>query len=55
MESSSQRISLMREIRNAEVKENSQRRLNNNNVVIKHSQGSLALPQGLWASLVSQW
>ena len=32
----SQRISLIREVRNAETKENSQRRSNNNNVVIKH-------------------
>ena len=55
LESFSQRISLMREIRNAEAKENSQRRLNSNNVVTKHSQGSLVLPQGLWASLVPQW
>ena len=31
----------MREVRNAETKENSQRKLNNNNVVIKHSQGPL--------------
>ena len=37
VESFSQRISLMREIRNAEAKENSRRRLNNNNVVIKQS------------------
>ena len=38
-----QKISLTREVRNAEAKENSQRRLNSNNVVIKHSQGSLIL------------
>ena len=36
---SSERISLIREMRNAETKKNSQRRLNNNNVVINHSQG----------------
>ena len=41
-----QRISLIREVRNTEAKENSQRRLNNN-VVIKHSQGPLLHPQGL--------
>ena len=34
-------------MRNVETKENSQRRLNNNNVVIKHSQGPLVLSQGL--------
>ena len=32
----SQRMSLIREVRNAETKENSQRRPNNKNVVIKH-------------------
>ena len=42
----SQRISLVREVRNAETKENSQRRLNHN-VVSKHSQGPLVLSQGL--------
>ena len=46
-ESFSQRISLIREVRNAKTKENSLRRLNNNNVVIKHSQGPLFLSQGL--------
>ena len=35
-------LSLIREVRNAETKENSLRRLNNN-VVIKHSQGPLVL------------
>ena len=34
-----ERVRLIREVRNAETKENIQRRLNNNNVVIKHSQG----------------
>ena len=34
VENFSQRISLIREVRNAETKENSQRRLNNNNAVI---------------------
>ena len=38
VENFSQRISLIRKVRNAETKENSLRRLNNN-VVIKHSQG----------------
>ena len=48
VENFSQRISLIREMRNAEIKENSQRRLNNNNnVVIKHGQGPLVLSQGL--------
>ena len=37
VENFSQWISLIREVRNAETKENSQRRLNNNSVVIKHS------------------
>ena len=43
----SQRINLIREVRNAEAKENSLRRLNNNNVVIKHSQGHLVVSQRL--------
>ena len=47
MENFMQRISLIREVRNTEAKENSQRRLNNNNVVIKHSPGPLAHSQGL--------
>ena len=47
VETFSQRISLIREVRNAETKENSQRRLNSNNVVIKHSQEPLVLSQGL--------
>ena len=42
----SQRISLIREVRNVETKENSQRRLHNNNVT-KHSQGLSVLSQGL--------
>ena len=46
-ENFSQRVSLIREVRNAETKENSLRRINNNNVVIKHSQGPLVLSQGL--------
>ena len=37
VENFSQWISLIREVRNAETKENSQRRLNNNSVVIKHA------------------
>ena len=36
-----------REVRNAKTKENSQRRPNNNNAVIKHSQGPLVPFQGL--------
>ena len=48
MENFSQRISLIRELRNVETKENCQKKLNNNNnVVIKHSQGPLVLSQGL--------
>ena len=47
VESFSQRVSLIREIRNAETNVNSQRRLNNNNAVIKQSQGPLVLSQGL--------
>ena len=43
----SPRISLIGEVRNAETKESSQERLNNNNVVIKHGSGCLVLPQGL--------
>ena len=35
----SQRIGLIRQMRNAERKGNSQRRVNNNTLVIKHSQG----------------
>ena len=46
-ENFSQRIRLIREVRNAETKENDQRRLNNNNIIIKHSQGPLVLSQGL--------
>ena len=47
VENFSQRINLIREVRNAETKENSLRRINSNNVVIKHSQGPLVLSQGL--------
>ena len=36
VENFSPRINLIGEVRNAETKGNSQRRLNNNNVVIKH-------------------
>ena len=48
VENFNQRMSLIREVRNIETKENSLKRLNNNNVVIKHSQGPLVLSQGLW-------
>ena len=41
------RMSLIKEMRKAETKENSQRRSNNNHVVIKHSQGPLVPSQGL--------
>ena len=47
VENFSQRISLIKEVRNSETKENSQRRLNNNNVVFKHSRGLLVSSQGL--------
>ena len=47
VENFSQRISLIREVRNAETKENSLRRLSNNIVVIEHSQGPLVLFHGL--------
>ena len=47
LENFSQRVSLIREVRNVETKENSQRRLNNNYVVIKHSQRPLVLSQRL--------
>ena len=49
LENLSQRTSLIRDVRNAETKENSQWRLNNNNnnVVIKPSSGPLVLSQGL--------
>jgi len=47
VENFSQRIRLIGEVRNVETKENSQRRLSINNVVIKHSQGPLVLSQGL--------
>ena len=47
VENFGQRISLIREVRNVETKANSQRTLDNNNAVIKHTQGALALSQGL--------
>ena len=47
VENFSQKVSLIREVRNAETKENSQRRLNNNNAIIKDNQGPLVLSQGL--------
>ena len=46
VENFSQRISLIREMKNTETKENSQRRPNNN-VVTKHSQRPLVPSQGL--------
>ena len=46
LENFSLRISLIREVRNVETGENSQRRLNASNAVIKHSQGTLVLSQG---------
>ena len=47
VENFSQRISLIREARNGETKENCHRRLKNNTVVIKHSQGPLVFSQEL--------
>jgi len=47
VENFSQRISLIREVRNAEKKEHSLRRLSNKNAVITHCQGPLVLSQGL--------
>ena len=52
IENFSHRISLIRDMRNTETKESSQRRPNNNNVGsliydIKHSQGPLVPSQGL--------
>ena len=41
VENFSQRISLIREVINVEIKENSQKRLKNN-VVVKHHQGPLS-------------
>ena len=43
----SQRISLSEKWEHVETKENSQRRPNNNSLVIKHSQGPLVPAQGL--------
>ena len=43
----SQRTSVIREVRNAETKEDSQRRPNNNNVVTRHSQGLVVPSQRL--------
>ena len=48
VENFSQRTNLIREVRNAETKENNHRRLNSNKVVIKHPQGPFILSQGLW-------
>ena len=47
VENFSQRVSLIREMRKAETKGNSQRRPDNNDVVVKCSQGSLVSCQGL--------
>ena len=41
------KISLTREVTNVETKENNQRRLNNNNAVLKHGQGLLVFFQEL--------
>ena len=53
VENCNQRISLIREVRNTDTKENSQRRLNNSNVVIEHNQGPLVLAQGLIDNILS--
>ena len=47
VENFSQRISLIREVRNVETKGSSQRRLNNNDVAVWLSQGPLVPFQGL--------
>ena len=47
MENFSQRISLIRAVRNAEIKENNRKRLNDSDVVAKDSQGPLAPSRGL--------
>ena len=47
VENCGQIISLIREMRNAETKENRKRGPNNNKVVIKHSEGPLVPSQGL--------
>lgn len=47
VENFNQIIILIREVRSAETKENSQERLNNNNAVIKNRQGPLVLSLGL--------
>ena len=47
VENFSQRVSLIREVRNAQKEQNSLKRLNDNNIVTKHSQGPLVLSQGL--------
>ena len=52
VENFSQRINLVIEVRNVETKENSQRRLNNNNVVIRHSQGPLVLSLSLGLQVI---
>ena len=47
VENFNQIIILIREVRSAETKEDSLRRLSNNNAVITHHQGPLVLSQGL--------
>ena len=46
VENFSQKVSLIREVRNVETKGNSLKRLNDKNVLIKHSQGPLLLSHG---------
>ena len=48
VESFSQRIRVIREVKNTKTKRNNQRRPTNSNVVIKHSQGLVVPSQGLW-------
>ena len=38
MENFNQKLSLIRKVKNEETKENSKRKLNNNNVVLKHKE-----------------
>ena len=47
VENFSQKISLIREVRNVETKENSQRRLSHDKVVVKHSQGPFAFSRAV--------
>ena len=47
MEKFSQRMTAIKDVRDGKAREDSQRRLNNNDVVIKHGQGHLVDSEGL--------